>query len=160
MMQNQTFRPTMAPKSKKLAEQYNRRIRAERSKSREKQKQTIKLSDNPYLPDTFYGQNHASMQSIKLYDENTDEKEDGEAAPYEIQKYQRQKFEEKMLARRELERQREEKECTFAPKTNQYAKIIQKYKNGQASVNNTKSFTYEHSDRKQTKNSSNITDFQ
>ena len=38
MMQHQTFRPSMAPKSKKLAEQYNRRIQAERSKSREKQK--------------------------------------------------------------------------------------------------------------------------
>lgn len=121
MLQDQTFQPNMAPKSKKLAEQYNRRLRQERSKSRENKKQAIQLSDNPYLPSAFYGQNQnnsKSTQNIKLYDKTVAEMEDDGAAPYEIQKFQRQKFEERMNTMREHERQREEKECTFTPRTN------------------------------------------
>lgn len=45
----------MAPKSKELAEKYQKKILAERSKSRENTKKSIKLSDNPYVPRTFYG---------------------------------------------------------------------------------------------------------
>ena len=45
----------MAPKSKQLAEKYQQKILAERSKSREKIKKSIQLSDNPYVPSTFYG---------------------------------------------------------------------------------------------------------
>lgn len=92
-----TFQPNMAPKSKQLAEQYHKKILAARSKSRENVKKSIKLTDNPYVPDTFYGQNQQDDHNIRLFDDAA-EAEEEEAAPYEIQKFRSQRFAEKINA--------------------------------------------------------------
>lgn len=55
LVMTHTFQPNMAPKSKQLAAEYHKKILAARSKSRENLKKSIKLTDNPYVPSTFYG---------------------------------------------------------------------------------------------------------
>ena len=51
-----TFKPnSMGLRSKELAEAYHKKIRVERSRSKDNFRKSIKLTDNPYVPDSFYG---------------------------------------------------------------------------------------------------------
>ena len=79
-----TFHPSMvATKSKELAEQYHKKMRAERSKSRDNYSKSIKDNQNPFEADKFHPKNDNSSPSIILYDEKKGA-EDNEATYYEM----------------------------------------------------------------------------